>query len=116
MMGVLGNLITFPFLFMPAIGISRPEGCMEDEECNANILMTIYYSVLAVIYNFFWATVEISHLAMIPGIASSANERGALSMIRNVAFVLSNIVMYGILWVMLRAGKSLDAFPSFLSK
>ena len=42
---------------------------------------------------------------MIPEITSIENERASLTTIRNVGTVMSNIFVYGLLWVMLTAGK-----------
>ena len=66
--------------------------------------MTIYYSVFSAIHNISWAFVQSSHLAMIPEITSSKEERGSLTTIRNLGAVISNIFVYSVLWVMLGTG------------
>ena len=76
----------------------------------------MYYSILAAIYNFFYATGENSHLAIIPELSSSSGERGALTMIRNAAFVLANMVMYTVLSIMLGTGKCIDFLSDQLIK
>ena len=67
----------------------------------------MYFTILVALYNFFWATVENSHLAMIPEISSSSNQRGFLTTVRNAVFALSNSLMYFVLWRMLGTGKLL---------
>ena len=76
--------------------------------------MTAYYAVLASIFNISWATVQVSHLSMIPEITSIENERGNLITIRNVGTVMSNIFVYGLLWIMLTAGKLVVAISLIL--
>ena len=71
--------------------------------------MAAYYSVIAILFNSFWATVEVSHLAMIPGITSSETQRGGLSTIRTIGNVVSNVIVYGILWLMVNTGKKINA-------
>ena len=78
--------------------------CSKDDDCNNNKSLTVYYSVFAAIFTCSWATVQVSHLAMIPEITSIENERGVLTTIRNVGTVTSNILVYGLLWFMLVIG------------
>ena len=66
--------------------------------------MTVYYAVFAIFYNASFAILEVSHLAMIPGITSVEKQRGSLSSIRTVGQVVSNMLIYSILWVMFKTG------------
>ena len=47
-----------------------------------------------IIFQFGWASTQISHLAAIPDIASSQNERTGLTAIRYSMTVASNILVY----------------------
>ena len=102
----MGVLLSYPFLFAPAIGIDRDVvQCTANTECDDNKMMTIYYSVFSAIHNISWAFVQISHLAMIPEITSDERQRGFLTTMRNIGAVMSNIFVYSILWIMLGTGK-----------
>ena len=106
LIGTVGVLLSYPFLFAPALGITRNEEiCEANAECENIKLMTIYYSVFSAIHNISWAFVQISHLAMIPEITSSEQQRGFLTTMRNIGAVISNIFVYSILWIMLGTGK-----------
>ena len=52
----------------------------------------IYYAAFVIIFQFGWAAVQISHLAAIPDIAVSQNERTGLTAIRYSMTVTSNIM------------------------
>ena len=52
----------------------------------------IYYAVFVIIFQFGWASVQISHLAAIPDIAATQNERTGLTAIRYSMTVTSNIM------------------------
>ena len=106
LIGTVGVLLSYPFLFAPAIGINRDVvQCTANTECDDNKMMTIYYSVFSAIHNISWAFVQISHLAMIPEITSNERQRGFLTTMRNIGAVMSNIFVYSILWIMLGTGK-----------
>ena len=66
---VLGS---FPFIFLP---------CMNCEGSHqwAQIL---YYSAFVIIFQFGWASVQISHLSMIPDLTPNEHERTELTAIR----------------------------------
>ena len=106
LIGTVGVLLSYPFLFAPALGINRTgKECEENTDCNDNKLMTAYYSVFSAIHNISWAFIQISHLAMIPEITSNEHQRGFLTTMRNIGAVMSNIFVYIILWIMLGTGK-----------
>ena len=52
----------------------------------------VYYAAFVIIFQFGWAAVQISHLAAIPDIAASQNERTGLTAIRYSLTVTSNIM------------------------
>jgi len=56
--------------------------------------MVIYYSAWAVIFQFGWASCQISHLALIPAMADTPIQRTSLTAIRYSMTVASNIIVY----------------------
>ena len=133
-MGTVVALITFPFLFMPAIGLGekcdnantttltldtetdsfrrlsvqqysqlevKPTPLMECENKDESVIL-IYYLIFAILWNFSWATIQISHLAMIPEITSVEQNRMKLSTVRNAATVVSNLSTYAIFLLLIK--------------
>ena len=133
-MGTVVALITFPFLFMPAIGLGekcdnantttltldtetdsfrrlsvqqysqlevKPTPLMECENKDESVIL-IYYLIFAILWNFSWATIQISHLAMIPEITSVEQNRMELSSVRNAATVMSNLSTYAIFLLLIK--------------
>ena len=137
-MGTLCVLVSFPFIFMPAIGLSIENNCHNVgtyngttakarsldtvsetsignttsgsgvEKCKneGDIAVTAYYSAFVILFQFGWATVQISHLSMIPDITSNENSRMALTSIRYAATVMSYILVYSGTWLLLDTSKS----------
>ena len=91
-MGAIINLLSYPFLFMPAIGLKS-----ERE-------ITFYYLIFSVFWNFGWCINQISHLAMIPEITPNEHDRMTLSSIRNAATVISNLLTYALFLLFVKAG------------
>ena len=136
-MGTICVLVSFPFLFMPAIGLSVdscensnlttsiPEhgGSTQLPNTDSTVIITSttegecepqgelavvgYYSAFVVLFQFGWATVQISHLSMIPDITSDEAERMALTSVRYAATVMSNLLVYAICWLLLETGNIL---------
>ena len=122
MLGTIYTLASFPFLFLPAIGfhvdvndesnLGVDETIKKLSKINATSIfdnkyggdnemsLVIYYIAFAILYNFGWATVQISHLSMIPEIASDDNVRMALTSMRYTATVGSNIFVFGTMWLL----------------
>ena len=65
----------------------------------------MYYLAITFIFNFGWATIETSHLAMIPELSPSEDARTGLSVIRNSMIAVSNIVTYFIAFIVFSCGK-----------
>ena len=53
-----------------------------------------------------WATIEMSHLAMIPELASTEDDRSSLSVVRASMIAFANILVYLIAYVVFSYGKS----------
>ena len=62
-LGTVCVVCTFPFIFL---------GCVDCEDSDQYAQM-IYYASFVVIFQFGWAAIQISHLAMIPELVSTTN-------------------------------------------
>ncbi|KAI1283167.1 Major facilitator superfamily domain-containing protein 12 [Halotydeus destructor] len=94
LLGTICVLVSFPIIFT-----SCP-GCQHAEQ----YAQVIYYSAFIVIFQFGWASVQISHLAMIPDLTPHSNERVELNAWRYAFTVVSNITVYSIAWLYLGLG------------
>ena len=72
LIGTLCVLFSFAFIFSP---------CIDCADASDDVQM-VYYVVFIVIFQFGWASVQISHLAMIPELTSCKNEYTVLTSIR----------------------------------
>ena len=72
LIGTICVLLSFAFIFSP---------CVYCSNASEHIQM-VYYSMFIIIFQFGWAAVQISHLAMIPDITSCKNENTGLTSIR----------------------------------
>ncbi|XP_064608121.1 major facilitator superfamily domain-containing protein 12-like isoform X2 [Liolophura sinensis] len=59
----------------------------------------IYYAPFVVIFQFGWASVQISHLSLIPELTENEHERVELNGFRYACTVLCNLLVYGIFWL-----------------
>ncbi|XP_059489123.1 major facilitator superfamily domain-containing protein 12-like [Neocloeon triangulifer] len=91
LVGTLCVLASFPFIFFPCIG------CESSDEW----AQLIYYSAFIVIFQFGWASVQISHLSLIPHLSPHEHQRTKLIAIRYTFTVISNILVYVITWTIL---------------
>ena len=134
MIGTILVLITFPFLFMPPIGLRmecyngstsnvetvtgavdfrrlpvhqysqlevKPTPLMECDDKDENLIL-VYYLIFSMLFNLAWATIQISHLAIIPEITSVEKNRMELSSVRNAATVISNLSSYAIFLLLIK--------------
>ncbi len=90
--GVICVVLSFPFIF------SRCLGCSAD---TTHAVQAVYYSAFIIIFQFGWATTQISHLSMIPDLSPMISERGTLTSFRYGATVVSNISVYLVAWAFL---------------
>lgn len=89
--GTICVLCSFPFLFMECLGCANADPWAR----------IFYYSAFVIIFQFGWASVQISHLSMIPDLTTLSCERVELNSYRYAFTVISNICVYGIAWVFL---------------
>lgn len=89
--GTVCVMVSFPFIFSQCIGCHH-------SACWAQF---IYYLPFVVIFQFGWAASQISHLSLIPQLTPYQNERVGLNALRYTFTVLSNILVYGVTWLLL---------------
>ncbi|XP_069784841.1 major facilitator superfamily domain-containing protein 12a isoform X2 [Narcine bancroftii] len=84
-------ILSFPFIFNPPVGSSD------------NIpqwIKLVYFTPFIVIFQFGWASVQISHLSLIPELVANKHERVEITAFRNAFTVVANITVYAIAWVL----------------
>ena len=97
LLGTITLLSTYPLIFLPPIGFIATE-----HETQA----TIYYSVFNALFQMGFSMAQINHLAMIPELCSSEDERTSLTLIRNSTTSMANIVAYLIAFIAFSHGKN----------
>ncbi|KAL6430179.1 hypothetical protein ACFW04_007733 [Cataglyphis niger] len=88
LIGTICVLLGFPFIFSQCIGC----------EYAHQYAQLVYYAAFVVIFQFGWAAVQISHLALVPELTPSEHERTELIAIRFTFTVFSNVLVYCIMW------------------
>ncbi|XP_014218010.1 major facilitator superfamily domain-containing protein 12 [Copidosoma floridanum] len=89
--GTICVLGTFPFIFSECINCDTSHWWAK----------LIYYGAFVVIFQFGWASVQISHLSLIPDLTPSDHERTALTAIRYSFTVISNVLVFSVTWAVL---------------
>ena len=72
LIGTLCVLLSFPFIF------NKCFTC----ESGSSTSIVLYYAAFVVVFQFGWAAVQISHLSLIPEIATKVSEKVELNAIR----------------------------------
>lgn len=96
---LLGSVLvffSFPFIF---------NGCIGCEEAT-KWAQFAYYVLFVCIFQFGWACVQISHLALIPDLTTKKHQRTELNSIRYAFTVLANLGVFAITFVVLNTQKS----------
>ncbi|KAL3191696.1 hypothetical protein MRX96_043510 [Rhipicephalus microplus] len=91
LIGTLCVVGSFPFLFSEPLG--RHQSSQEAE--------FVYYAAFIIIFQFGWASTQISHLSLIPDITPIPHERVELNAMRYACTVASNIIVYLVTWAAL---------------
>jgi Na+/melibiose symporter-like transporter len=72
------NSFSFPFLSRPRFIFMR---CITCENASQGAQL-VYYGAFVAIFQFGWASVQISHLSLIPELAADEHERTGLNALR----------------------------------
>lgn len=62
-----------------------------------------YLAAVILLIHVGWASVQVSHLAMIPELCKTARDRTDLNAIRYSASVTSNVVLYVVTWLVFKS-------------
>lgn len=65
----------------------------------------IYFSAVILAFQFGWAIVQVTHLAMIPEMSRNQKDRTELTAMRYSASVTSNVIVFIVTWAVLRANR-----------
>ncbi|ETP12844.1 hypothetical protein F441_11845, partial [Phytophthora nicotianae CJ01A1] len=68
----------------------------------SRMVLLVYYSAAASIFNVGWATVQVSHMAMVPELSDDDNVRCVLNSTRYAFTILSNVLVFCVFLVLLR--------------
>lgn len=96
LIGTILVMISFPFIFNECLGCS-------DSSMGVRFA---FHAVFVVIFQFAWACVQVSHLALIPALATRKTQRTELNSIRYAFMVLANMLVFVITFIFL----GVDAF------
>ncbi|XP_023341716.1 major facilitator superfamily domain-containing protein 12-like isoform X1 [Eurytemora carolleeae] len=82
-------LVSFPFIFLPCIG------------CETALRGTqmFYYSCFIILFQFGWACVQISHLALVTQLSDKGETRTLLTSLRYLGTVVANVLVYAVTWL-----------------
>ncbi|ODN01676.1 Major facilitator superfamily domain-containing protein 12 [Orchesella cincta] len=103
LLGIILVGIAAPFMYAPCIGYSF----YNDEWLQvADWKKTLYYGLFIALFQVGWASTQISHLALIPKLTPNELIRTEILAIRYAFTVGSNISVYLIAWIFLRASRA----------
>ncbi|KAL4702032.1 hypothetical protein ACJJTC_019576 [Scirpophaga incertulas] len=91
-------LASFPFIFTECIGCSMTHKWAQ----------MFYFAAFIMIFQIGWATVQISHLSLIPELSDDDHTRSHLTAVRYGFTVFSNIFVYVITWIVLHVTGECD--------
>uniref|UniRef100_A0A2K5F2V5 Major facilitator superfamily domain-containing protein 12 n=1 Tax=Aotus nancymaae TaxID=37293 RepID=A0A2K5F2V5_AOTNA len=103
LVGTVCVLLSFPFIFSPCLGCgaATPEWAA-----------LLYYGPFIVIFQFGWASTQISHLSLIPELVTNDHEKVELTALRYAFTVVANITVYGAAWLLLHLQGSSRVGPA----
>uniref|UniRef100_T1JPR1 Intimal thickness related receptor IRP domain-containing protein n=1 Tax=Tetranychus urticae TaxID=32264 RepID=T1JPR1_TETUR len=85
-------LTSFPLIF---------NSCIFNCDNSSPLARIAYYSIFISIFQFGWASVQVSHLSLIPDLTPNSNERIGLNSLRYSWTVIASITVYIITWLVL---------------
>jgi Na+/melibiose symporter-like transporter len=102
LLGTLCVMISFPFLFTNCITCSHAP----------DIAQFVYFAPFIVIFQFGWASTQISHLSFSSDYTPHRHERVTLQSIRNMFAVIANLSVFGIFLILFYIQGSLTTLDS----
>ncbi|CAD5214141.1 unnamed protein product [Bursaphelenchus okinawaensis] len=97
--------ISFPFIF---------GGCLLCTGHSINWIKVLWFAPFIALFQFGWAAVQISHLAMIPELSENPSRRTSMNSLRNAFAVIANLTIYLAVFFLLNADKDLGINPNDL--
>nr|XP_032829644.1 LOW QUALITY PROTEIN: major facilitator superfamily domain-containing protein 12-like [Petromyzon marinus] len=91
LVGTVSVLVSFPFIYLHCLGCS---------EFTPEYAQLLYFLPLVIIFQFGWAATQISHLSIIPELATNDGEKVELTAYRYAFTVCANILVFGIAWLL----------------
>ncbi|CAD5220079.1 unnamed protein product [Bursaphelenchus xylophilus] len=99
--------ISFPFIF---------GGCLLCEKGTESWLKVLWFAPYIAMFQFGWAAVQISHLAMIPELSENPSRRTSMNSLRNAFGVIANLTVYiGMFTLLSNDTNSLEVNPGDLN-
>uniref|UniRef100_A0A914EFH2 Major facilitator superfamily domain-containing protein 12 n=1 Tax=Acrobeloides nanus TaxID=290746 RepID=A0A914EFH2_9BILA len=92
MIGTFCVALSFPFIFAD---------CLFCQPSTHEWLRTLWFIPFIMVFQFGWASVQISHLALIPELSSVESSRTSMNSFRYGFTVLANLVVFAFLYVFL---------------
>ncbi|XP_020789034.1 major facilitator superfamily domain-containing protein 12 [Boleophthalmus pectinirostris] len=99
LLGTVCVLLSFPFLFNP---------CLACSSSTPEWAQILYFSPFVILFQFGWASVQISHLSLIPELASSEGAKVELTAFRYAFSVVANITLYAGAWLLFHFQRNVD--------
>lgn len=90
LIGTVCVILSFPFIFSACIGCRDAPGDYWYQ--------LVYFGAFVCIFQFGWASVQISHLSLVPDLTPDEHVRTGLIACRYTFTVISNVLVYTITW------------------
>ncbi|XP_035510009.1 major facilitator superfamily domain-containing protein 12 [Morone saxatilis] len=103
LLGTVCVLVSFPFIFNP---------CLACKDTTPPWAQLFYFSPFIIIFQFGWAATQISHLSLIPELASSDSDKVELTAYRYAFTVVANITVYTVAWLLFHFQAQHNVDPS----
>ncbi|XP_033821130.1 major facilitator superfamily domain-containing protein 12-like [Periophthalmus magnuspinnatus] len=99
LLGTACVLVSFPFLFNP---------CLACSASTPQWAQIVYFTPFVVLFQFGWASVQISHLSLIPELTSSEGAKVELTAYRYAFSVVANVTLYAGTWILFHFQTNMD--------
>ncbi|CAD8107300.1 unnamed protein product [Paramecium primaurelia] len=76
------------------------------------VVQAIYYTVFPAIFNFGWASLQISHMSLVPSLTCSRSRRDKLNSIRNTFQFIAVLIVYVTALIFFQLANSTDGTDS----
>ncbi|KAF6022384.1 MFSD12 [Bugula neritina] len=99
LIGCICVAVSFSFIFSPVVGRDPMYYSLPSDSTTLQYL--VYYAPFIVIFQFGWASTQISHLSLIPSLTTCQHDKVGLNSIRYAFTVISNLTVYLLTWYLL---------------